>query len=850
MSDLPPITQKYGVDTTDFKAGIAAMNREIKVIESGFRASSAAMGDWGKSATGLELRAKALTEVISAQKQKVTALQTEYNRMASSGKSSAGALADMQVKINKATEELNKNEAELKQDQKALADLKSGANNAAAGMNQLEKETGTASTKMNGFKGVASGLGTSLGSVGGAISSLTLGMAKLAAGAALAVAGMAAAGVAAAVAFGASTIKPASDLAETVSKVNVVFGDAAGSVNAFGDNAARSLGMSKNEALGAAGTYGNLFRSMGMGNQASADMSTGIVQLAGDLASFNNMDTADVLDKLRAGLTGETEPLKALGVNISAAAVEHQALAMGLKKVNGELPAAAKAQATYALVMKQTTLAQGDFARTSGGLANQQRILGANFTNLKANIGTALLPVVERVTAALNQLLNSPGFQAGVKKMIDWIGGIATSFTQVIAKLQTGDLKAALDQIFGSGGAEKALAFKDSISGIGDKIGSLAGAFKSGGIGGLVKELFSGIDVGSMAGGIGEMIGGMLANMATKPAQLLSIGIKILTGLTTGLTAAIPTLLPMVMQLLNSLLGFITQSMPLLLTAGFQILTGLIMGIIPMLPMLLTTAMDILMGLVTGITQALPTLIPAAIQIILQLVLMLVQNLPMLIQAGMGLLIALINGIMAALPTLLLYAPQILQALIDAFFMFLPMLGTAALAILGAIANGIIVALPSLGVAVVQILGSLNTAFLSFWPKILDLGKQIVTGIYQGILNNTDFFYKGVLSFFKNLIDQVKNALGMHSPSKVFADIGGNIALGLGVGFGKEMRDVQRQITGAMTGLGEMSFSGVGGIGGNVQRNTTNETFMNYGTYIESLSPGSGGDSSNQARRW
>src|SRR4030042_3325825 len=169
-----------------------------------------------------------------------------------------------------------------------------------------------------------------------------------------------------------ASIGIASDLNETVSKIGIVFGEQADPVLDFGKNAASSLGMSENAALSAAGVYGKLFRSMGMGEGVSGKMSVGLVKLAGDLASFNNMDPTEVADKLRAMLSGETEPGKSLGINISDVILKERGLQLALWDGKGALDANAKAQAIYSLIMEQTTLAQGDFARTSDGLANQQ----------------------------------------------------------------------------------------------------------------------------------------------------------------------------------------------------------------------------------------------------------------------------------------------------------------------------------------------------------------------------------------------------------------------------------------------------------------------------------------------
>ena len=272
---------------------------------------------------------------------------------------------------------------------------------------KASKEIQEVSTKLGG-----------LGAVGGAIVG-TVG------------AGIAAAGVAAG-AFMVSTIGPASDLAETIGKVGVVFGDQSGEVRLFAINAARSLGMTESAALAAAGTYGNLFRAMGITEEVSADMSTELVQLAADLASFNNIDPTVALDKLRAGLSGETEPLRTLGVNLNQVAIEAKAMEMALWDGEGTISAAAKAQASYALILEQTSLAQGDFERTSQGLANQQRILKATFGDIQASVGTALLPILTTLANKISEFAASEEFQSWLTGITDSISEFALSVVEWI----------------------------------------------------------------------------------------------------------------------------------------------------------------------------------------------------------------------------------------------------------------------------------------------------------------------------------------------------------------------------------------------------------------------------------
>ena len=192
--------------------------------------------------------------------------------------------------------------------------------------------------------------------------------------------------------FAYSLVNAASSVEESMSKVRVVFGNSAQAVVDFASTSASSIGMSKQQALEAAGTYGNLFQAFGIGKKASQEMSTELVKLAADLASFNNASIDDALQALRSGLSGETEPLKRFGVALNDVRLKQEALNLGIYSGKGNLDIAAKSQAAFALIMKDTALAQGDFERTSSGVANQQRILAAQFADVRAELGEALIP--------------------------------------------------------------------------------------------------------------------------------------------------------------------------------------------------------------------------------------------------------------------------------------------------------------------------------------------------------------------------------------------------------------------------------------------------------------------------
>lgn len=218
--------------------------------------------------------------------------------------------------------------------------------------------------------------------------------------------------------LGRRAVNVASDIGESQSKVNVVFGKSAAVVEDLGERSAKSLGISKAAALEAAGTFGNLFVSLKLPQAEAAKMSTRMIELAADMASFNNASPEEALEALRSGLVGEAEPLRRFGVNLNDATLRQKALELGLiSSTKNALDPAVKAQATYALVLEQTKTAQGDFARTSGGLANSQRILKAEFTDLQGELGQKLLPAAVEVThvlVGLVEFLDQHGKSVGI----------------------------------------------------------------------------------------------------------------------------------------------------------------------------------------------------------------------------------------------------------------------------------------------------------------------------------------------------------------------------------------------------------------------------------------------------
>jgi hypothetical protein len=208
------------------------------------------------------------------------------------------------------------------------------------------------------------------------------------------------------VSFAQDTVRAASDLNETMSKTQQVFGASAAGVLDWSKNSASALGQSQQSALDAASTFGILGKAAGLTGGDLTGFSTGLTQLASDMASFSNTTPDEAVAALGAGLRGEAEPLRKYGVLLDDATLRARALALGIiTTTKTALTPQQRALAAQAEIMAQTKDQQGDFARTSDGLANSQRILAAQMQDTKASIGQAMLPAIQAVLPVLKAMM-------------------------------------------------------------------------------------------------------------------------------------------------------------------------------------------------------------------------------------------------------------------------------------------------------------------------------------------------------------------------------------------------------------------------------------------------------------
>lgn len=208
----------------------------------------------------------------------------------------------------------------------------------------------------------------------------------------------------------------ASDLGEAQNAVKVAFGDSAKELEAFSKTAATNLGLSRKEILGISTQFSSFAKTIGGEGAGAIKVIKDLSTRGADFASVFNLDVSEALEKFQSGLAGQSEPLRKFGIDLSAASIESYALENGIWDGIGAMTEQEKVMARYGALMEQTAMTTGDFANTSDGLANQQRILKAEFENVKAEVGTALLPAMTDLFGAIRD--NLPEIKDLIEQLI------------------------------------------------------------------------------------------------------------------------------------------------------------------------------------------------------------------------------------------------------------------------------------------------------------------------------------------------------------------------------------------------------------------------------------------------
>lgn len=597
-------------------------------------------------------------------------------------------------------------------------------------------------------------------------------------------------------------VEEASSLEESINAVRVSYGKAADGVLALGDNAARSFGLSKLQLNEFAVRFSGFAGTIAGKTGDSAKVFEQITQRATDFASVMNLEVAEAAQLFQSGLAGETEPLRRFGIDMSAAAVETYAYANGIGTAGEKLTEAQKQQARFALLLEQTEKTAGDFKNTQGGLANQQKILGAQWDNLKATLGGAFVPILARVTQFVND------------RVIPMLSGWAAA------------VKPAVD------------AFLGFVSGIGSGEGALGGAVSVlGKIGDAFRGLFDLIVKGDFTGALRDAFG------VSEDSPFVDFVLDIRDSLAN----LIPSILETGRAIVGSLRGAFTAVLPTLQTLGGVILGTVVPAVAALGRFLVDNVVPALVSFAGFLgTEIYPRIVGFAKTV--------GDNLLPALRAVSSAVTERIVPALVAVGTAILAAVEKVKP----FIKFLTRLVGVVLGVASKIVGFLIPIILKLAgpvfsflikivAKVIEWVGKIIGWVGEFGNKILDSGqvvadfartvrdkvgdvvdyfrglpKRIVSAIgnlgrtlfekgkalVQGLIDGASSLLSRIGSFFLEKVprfirEPFKRALGIASPSKVFAEYGRNV----GEGFVKGVKSQERAVRSAVLAMGSSAAS-------------------------------------------
>ena len=331
----------------------------------------------------------------------------------------------------------------------------------------------------------------------------------------------------------------------------------------------------------------------------------------------------------------------------------------------------------------------------------------------------------------------------------------------------------------------------------------------------------------SLIDGLLGMVTFAIEKLTEMLPTFLEFAVKMIANIATGIAQSLPTLVPSLVQLVTDIVQVLIDNIPLLIDAALQLVTGLAEGIINAIPVLVAALPQLITSLIDGLLSAIPQIIQAGIdlltalitdlpeiittiveavpQIIEGIITALTENIPLIIQAGIDLLVALIQALPQIITTIVQAIPQIISGIVNALIGNIDQIIMAGVQLFVALIQNLPTIIVEIVKAVPQIVSGIVQAFASLGGEMINAGANLLHGLWEGISAAASWLWEKVSGWASSLVSGIKDFFGIHSPSTVFAEIGGNMADGVGVGFTDNMGGVEGDMTAAMGGAGALT---------------------------------------------
>ena len=761
------ISGRIGLDTTEFKANISALNRDINIAKAEFVAVAAGMDDWTNSAEGLNAKMASLTTISEKQWDKLHALRKAYIDVAAEKGESSKAAQDLQLKILKEEAAYNATEKEIRRTNEAL--------------DAFGKETDSAGEKTSKFGDHLEGIKGRLKDLGGDIAKA-------------AVAGVAAVG-AAVVGAAAGAFKLATEAGESADNLLTLSAKTGIAVEELQkmEYASRFVDV---ELETMTGSMAKLTKSMDGNNAGFQTLGVSVRDAQGGLRDAKTV-WAETIDAL-GNVANETER-DALAMQIfGKSAMELNPL---IKASGEELRRLGEEAQSMGVILSEEAVGQ------AGKFDDMMQRLQASGKALASNIGIAVMPAIESVVSAANSMVPAiieaiktgnwdeaavklkEGLGELVKKAAESLPGIAQAAGAILTTLVS-TLAESIPLVL----PELVKVTVDIVKSLVDTLIDSAPL--------LVQAVVTGMT---------EMIKGILDILP----KILELGMLLIAELAKGIGDALPELLPAVYECLYALITAFFEGLPQFVEAGAALILGFVKGVINSIPVIIegiltaipamiTAFVEVLISLVKAIPEAIVVIVAALPQLITGIIEGIMKALPQIVQAGVDLFVSLVRALPEIITQIVKIIPNIITSIIDTLTKSLPLIIQAGIQLFVALVKAAPTIIIEIVKAIPAIISAIVNGFLQGIGQMIQAGRDLIGGVWRGIADSANWLWEQVKGFFGNLIAKIKNLLGIHSPSDVMAELVGKpMGLGIAEGFAKGLDlggvSIEAALNGAMS---------------------------------------------------
>ena len=307
---------------------------------------------------------------------------------------------------------------------------------------------------------------------------------------------------------------------------------------------------------------------------------------------------------------------------------------------------------------------------------------------------------------------------------------------------------------------------------------------------------------------VAKLFSQVLKTLLSLLPQLIPAAVSAVMTVVNALIENLPLIIDAAVQLVSSLVNGIANALPVLIEALPQIITGIVDFLIGAIPQIIEAGIQLLTALVTALPDIIAAIVEVIPQIIDGIIKAVISAIPLIIEAGIKLLVALVQNLPTIITTIVAAIPQIISSVINAVIGAIPQLVAAGVQLFIALIENLPTIIVEIVKAIPQIITGIVDAFGGYFGKMAEVGGNLLKGLWQGISDAGAWLWNQISGFFGGIVDGIKDFFGIHSPSKLFANLGGFMAEGLGEGFGDEMKDVSKSMQNAIPSDFDLDMNG------------------------------------------